>query len=127
MHAPCAPRTTAPTRRVHLELFARGFVVIVPAGIGVRTPSCRAGAWTSDPTGIVHFDRPATLGDLFRIWGEPFGRLRLLSFHGGVSLFRNGVRVRGDPGSLSLRNGDELVLEVGGYVPPHRSYRFPPH
>jgi hypothetical protein len=26
-----------------------------------------------------------------------------------------------------LRDGDELVLEVGGYVPPHRSYRFPRH
>jgi hypothetical protein len=24
-----------------------------------------------------------------------------------------------------LRDGDEVVLEAGGYVPPHRSYRFP--
>ena len=49
-----------------------------------------------------------------------------MSFHGTVSLFRNGLPVRGDPRRLALRDGDELVLEVGGFVPPHRSYRFPP-
>jgi hypothetical protein len=44
-----------------------------------------------------------------------------------VRVYRNGVRVRSDPRRVVLRDGDELVLEVGGYVPPHRSYRFPHH
>jgi hypothetical protein len=44
-----------------------------------------------------------------------------------VHLYRNGVLRRGDPRSLVLHTGDELVLEIRGYVPPHRSYRFPPH
>lgn len=126
MHAPCA-RGTAPAARVHLELFARGFVVIVPARIGLRSTTCRAHVWTSDPTGIVHFDRPETLGDLFAVWGEPLTPVRLLSFHGSVSLYRNGVLVGGDPRSLPLRDGDELVLEVGRHIAPHRSYRFPAH
>jgi hypothetical protein len=111
---------------VHLELFGRGFAVVIPARIGVRGASCRADLWTSDPTGVVRFDGAATLGDLFRIWGRPLTPARLLSFHGRVSLFRNGIRVRGDPGSLRLRDGDEIVLESGRFVPPHRSYRFPP-
>jgi hypothetical protein len=50
--------------------------------------------------------------------------LRLVSFHGRVRLYRNGARVPGDPWRLVLRDRDELVLEVGAYVPPHRRYRF---
>ena len=125
MHAPCAHRGS-PVARVHVELFANGFAIIIPARVGVRSASCRAHEWTTTPTGVVDFDAPATLGDLFTVWGEPLGRRRLLSFHGAVSLFRNGVRVRGDPRSVALRDGDELVLETGPYIPPHRSYLFPP-
>ena len=87
--------------------------------------ACRAHVWTADPTGVVHFDRLATLGDLFSIWGEPLGPDRLLSFHGAVRVYRRGVRVRGDPRDVRLRDLDELVLETGPYVPPHRGYRFP--
>ena len=110
---------------MHLELFANGFAIAIPARIGVRGARCRAHEWTSEPTGVVRFDRPATIGDLFGVWGMPLGRRRLLGFHGGVSLFRNGLRVRGDPRALRLRDGDEVVLETGPFVPPHRSFRFP--
>jgi hypothetical protein len=37
----------------------------------------------------------------------------------------NGLRRTVDPRQLRLRDGDEIVLEVGPMVPPHRSYRFP--
>jgi hypothetical protein len=126
MHAPCAV-PGAPVRRVHLELFANGFAIVIPARVGMRSAHCRAHAWTDTPTGVVQFDRPARLADLFTVWGMPLGRQRLLSFHGAVSLFRNGLRVRGDPGAVPLRDGDELVLETGPFIPPHRSYLFPPH
>jgi hypothetical protein len=112
-------------KRVHLELFGRGFAVVIPARIGVRGSSCRARTWTTDPTGVVRFDRSSTLGDLFAVWGMPLTRSRLLSFHGDVRGYRNGVRVRGDPRAIPLRDLDELVLEIGPYVSPHRSYRFP--
>lgn len=125
MHAPCAV-AGAPVRRMHLELFANGFAIVIPARIGVRGAQCRAHEWTDTPTGVVRFDRRARLGDLFAVWGMALGPRRLLSFHGAVSLFRNGVRMRGDPRSVSLRDGDELVLETGAFVPPHRSFLFPP-
>jgi hypothetical protein len=122
--------------RIHLELFARRRVVIVPAGIGLRgarsrlgrvvSASCRARAWTLDPSGVVRYLARATLGDVFAVWGEPLGPSRLVSFRGPVSVWVNGVRRRGDPARLRLRSRDEIVLEVGGYVPPHRSFSFPP-
>jgi hypothetical protein len=101
---------------VHLELFANGRVIIVPA---------RIGCWTSDPTGVVHFRPQSTLGAFFRAWRQRLAPTRLLSFDGVVRLYRNGRRVLGDPRGVALRDGDELVLEVGPYIPPHRSYLFP--
>jgi hypothetical protein len=136
IHAPCAAGSLTGAARVHVELFASRRVVIVPAAIGLRgarvglgrvtSARCRAQLWTTDPSGVVSFAGRARLGDLFTVWGEPLGRTRLASFHGAVSLFRNGIRTRGDPRLLALRDGDELVLEIGGFVPPHGSYRFPP-
>ena len=134
-HGRCAPGSLTGGRRVHLELFANRRVVIVPAAIGLRDPQfsngralsarCHAALWTGDPSGVVHYARPATLERFFRVWGEPLASLRLLSFRGVVRVYRNGVRVDGDPRRVLLRDRDELVLEVGGYVPPHRAYRFP--
>jgi hypothetical protein len=137
VHGPCVPGALRDAARVHVELFANKRVVIVPAAIGLGRPRfrfgrvvgarCRARLWTTDPSGVVSFVGPARLGELFFVWGQALGPARLVSFHGSVSFFRNGVRLRGDPRSVVLRDRDELVLEVGGYVPPHRSYRFPPH
>jgi len=127
MHAPCAGSVGLTGRRVHLELFANNRVIIIPPRVGVRSERCRASLWTVDPTGIVHFDRPARLGGLFSVWGRRLTPGRLLSFRGRVRLYVNGVRRRGDPRTLELRDGDEVVLEVGPFIPPHRSYLFPPH
>ncbi|HVP75436.1 MAG TPA: hypothetical protein VMS63_05385 [Gaiellaceae bacterium] len=136
VHGPCVPGPLRGAARVHVELFANRRVVIVPAAIGLRDARfdlgrvagahCRARLWTTDPSGVVSFTGRQRLGDLFEVWGLPIGRMRLASFHGAVSLFRNGLPVRGDPRGLALRDGDEVVLEIGGFVPPHRSYRFPP-
>jgi hypothetical protein len=126
--------------RVHLELFARRLVLLVPAGIGVAPPVERDGAYvlggrclyplrTLDPTGVVEVasPRPLRLGDLFRLWGQPLGQRRLAGFRSGRALlaFVNGMRFHGDPRAIPLRRHDEIVLEIGGYVPPHTSYLFP--
>jgi hypothetical protein len=140
-HGACAPVRQAASLerapRVHLELFARGRVVIIPAAIGLRgarltlgqvvRARCRTHVWTTAPTGVVSFDqRGATLAGLFTVWGRELRPARLLGFRGVVRLYVNGVRRKIDPRRLRLRDGAEIVLEVGPYVPPHRSYRFPP-
>jgi len=127
MHGACAGALGAPGPRVHLELFANRRVIIVPPRVGVRSARCRARLWTTEPTGVVNFDHPARLGHLFGVWGRELTTRRLLSFRGAVRLYVNGIRRLGDPRTLLLRDRDEIVLEVGPFIPPHRSYLFPPH
>jgi len=38
----------------------------------------------------------------------------------------SGRPVTGDPADIPLRDGAQIVLESGGYIPPHPSFRFPP-
>lgn len=111
---------------VHVELFARRRVVIVPPGIGVGPHGCAYPLRTASPTGVVHVSRRGlTLGDLFRVWGRRLGRSSLLSFRGRVSTFVDGRRRLGEPGAVPLTKHLQIVLEVGGYVAPHPSYLFP--
>jgi hypothetical protein len=85
-----------------------------------------------DPTGLVLIRLGAhpMLADLFRAWGEPLSTRRLASFSasagGRVVVFVNGRRWQGAQGRVPLARHAEIVLEVGPYVPPHRSYTFPP-
>jgi hypothetical protein len=137
----CLP---APGRRygVHLELFAANRVVLLAPGIGVRRPwrsvggritraACYGSLVTLDPTGVV-FVRPGlrlTVGDVFAAWGRPLGAHRLLSFRsgGGVRAYVDGRRwTRTPPAEIPLTRHAEIVLELGPYVPPHRSFAFPP-
>ena len=129
-------------RRVgaHLELFARGLVVLVPAGIGIVPPrhtdgsrasgGCSYPARTREPTGVIELvpGVPATLGEFFSVWGQPLGPRRLVGFRTvGVERVRawvDGRAWRSDPRSIPLLRHREIVLELGRFVPPHASYRF---
>jgi hypothetical protein len=139
----CAPLASLPRAYgAHLELFARGRVVIVPAGIGVAPPQRRRGAYvlggacaypirTIDPTGVIQISLPQragtpTLSDLSAIWGQPLTRARLAGFRGHVRAFVNGRPWSRAPGAIPLARHAEIVLEVGVRIPPHPTYRFPP-
>jgi hypothetical protein len=127
---------------VHVELFARGLVVIVPAGIGVARPFERRGAYvvprgcsyalrTVEPTGVIEVGaRGLRLGDLFRVWGQPLTPTRLAGFRTTAARpvrgYVAGRRWRGDLRAIPLRYHGQIVLELGPYVPPHRTYRFRP-
>jgi hypothetical protein len=91
---------------------------------GSSRARCRAAARTLDPSGVVDFDGDLTLGDVFETWGEPLGRRRLLSFKGPVEVFLDGERVA--TAAVPLTDGAQVVVEIGGYVPPYRSFQFPP-
>jgi hypothetical protein len=115
---------------VHLELFAARRVVLIPPGIGIAPPRRRAGAYVSggrcsyplrtrEPTGVIEVDqagRTKELGQFFAVWGQPLrGRA-----------YVNGRPWRRDPRAIPLARHAQIVLEAGGYVRPHASYRFPP-
>jgi len=123
----------------HVELFAAGLVVPVPAGIGIAPPLRRRGAYvrggrcsypvrTSEPTGLLELRRGArlALGDLFAVWGQPLAHGRLGGFRAPVHAYLDGRRWRADPRTMPLTRGAVVVLEVGRFVPPHATYRFPP-
>jgi hypothetical protein len=136
-------RDARPRYGVHLELFANRRVVIIPAGVGIAPPRKEVGAYvvegrceypaiTVEPTGVIQVDRTAslTLGDFFAIWGQPLSRRRLAGFTAQagtrVRAFVGGEEWRGDLGGIALRRHAQIVLEVGGFVAPHRRYGFPP-
>jgi hypothetical protein len=125
---------------VHLELFAADRVVLLAPGIGVRRPwrsvggrithaRCYGSPATIDPTGVVLI-RPGsrvTVGDLFGAWGRPLGPRRMLAFRspGRVRAYVDGRRwTRTAPAAIPLTRHAEIVLELGPYVPPHRSFTF---
>jgi hypothetical protein len=125
--------------RAHIEVFANRRVVIVPAGIGVAPPLVRERGFvkpgrcsyplrTVEPTGVVEFDRRLrpTVGELFSLWGQPLSARRLLSFSGRVRAYVAGNPWRGSPRAIPLRRHSQIVLQVGGYIPPHRTYLFGP-
>lgn len=135
-------RPGAPVDLVHVEIFVHGRVLLLPPGIGVAPPVSRDGARvlsgrclyalrTLDPTGVVEVERGtrATLGDLFAVWGAPLSATRLLGFatpaDDPVRVYLGGRRVQGDPRRLPLEPRDEIVIELGSFVPPHRAYHFP--
>jgi hypothetical protein len=136
---PCEPRL-GPRAAAHIEVFGENKVVLLATGIGTQGPRrtvagriirarCFGKLVTLDPTGTVYF-RPnsgATVGDLFTAWGQPLSATRIASFTGSsVSVYVNGRRRRGAAQSVPLRAGDEIVLEVGPHVPPHKHFTFPP-
>ena len=134
--------TRSRTRRygVHIEVFAHRNVVIVPAGIGVARPfatrfsavvprGCSYAARTLVPTGVVEVrtGSAVTLGDLFSIWGQPLGTHRLVGVRSKrpVLAFVGGRRWLGDSREIPLARHAQIVLEIGGYVPPHTRFLFP--
>ncbi len=130
-----------PAFAAHVEVFARGRVVIVPPGVGVAPPRVASGAvveggrcryplWTLDPTGVVRVARHSrvlVLGDLFRIWDQPLGRHRLAGFRARrpVRAYVDGRRWLGDVRRIPLTAHAQIVVQLGSWVPPHPAYRFP--
>jgi hypothetical protein len=119
-------RADAPRQLAHVELFAERLVLLVPKGIGVGR-GCTYAVRTREPTGVVEYVPAArpTLGDLFDVWGQPLSARGFAGFRGSVSAWVGGRRRRGDPRTIPLRRHAEIVLEVGGYVAPHRFFLFP--
>ncbi len=134
-------RTEPVRERAHVELYANRRVLLLPPGIGMAPPlrrhgpdvltaRCSYAIRTTDPTGVVEYlpsARP-TLADLFAVWGQPLSARRVAGFRTrrgeAVSAWVGGRRWHGDVSGIPLTRNAEIVLELGGYVPPHRSFVY---
>jgi hypothetical protein len=124
----------------HVELFAHGRGIVVPAGLGVAGPHRTDGAYvrggrcsyplrTLEPTGLVELapGRRLTLGHVFALLGQRLTPARLGDHRGAVRVWRNGRLWHGEPGAVPLRRHDQVVVAAGTQrVPVHAAYRFPP-
>jgi hypothetical protein len=116
--------------RAHLDVFADGVHVAVPAGIGIL-PTCRYWLHTADGSGVVRIASPVvrsfTLGELFDIWGAPLTSRRVLGFRAPrgerVRTFVGGREVSGDPRDVDLIDRRQIALVVGR-PPSHVPGRF---
>ena len=116
---------------MHLEVFARGHVVAVPAGLGVTPPrrlmgqhvvggGCRYPIYSLEPTGLIHVARRGlTLGDLFAVWGHALSAIRVASFRSTkpVRVYVDGHPFHGPPGDVPLRPGSEVVVRLDPTIP----------
>jgi hypothetical protein len=120
-------RDTMKRESAHVELFANKLVLLLPKGIGVGR-NCSYAVRTTQPTGVVEFVPAAkpTLGDLFDVWGQRLSARGFAGFRGAVSAWVGGRRWHGDVRTIPLRRHAEIVVEVGGYIPPHTFFLFPP-
>jgi hypothetical protein len=113
----------------HVEVFVNRRVVIIPSGIG-RGSRCDYPIRTRSPIGVLDVARGRTLtiADLFRLWGQALTGHRIASFHSRlpVRAYVAGKLVRGDAGAVRLTPSSQIVVELGAYVPPHRTFLFPP-
>jgi hypothetical protein len=67
-----------------------------------------------------------TLAQLFALWGQALTPRRVAGFRGPVHAFVGGRPWHRAPGAIPLPPHAEIVLEVGGYLPPHPRYDFEP-
>jgi hypothetical protein len=125
---------------VHLDVFADGRKVEVPAGIGFVVRNGKATGitvlHTHDTSGIVHVEsakpKPFTLGQAFTEWGVALsatqvGGLQADATH-ELQVYVNGRRFTGDPATIRLKPHQEIALSYGaaGATPKvPKSYRFP--
>lgn len=101
----------------HLRIVSEGVDVTIPAQIGI-TSACERVLHTHDASGTIHvepnFYAPYTLGDFFRVWGEPLSPDHVMGFVRDAD-HEIVMRVNGTPsdafGNLVLQDKQEIVIE----------------
>lgn len=106
----------------HLDLYANGDRVTVPAQIGIDAGGgFISDLHTHDATGIMHVESPTqrtfTLGQFFAVWGVPLSAscVGSLCKTGDKQLrtWVNGAPVTADPTRIVLDEHQEIVLAYG--------------
>jgi hypothetical protein len=83
--------------------------------------------WTTQAGGVLHAERTGLrLSDFFAGWGRELASDRLLGFRGRFTCSSTAGFSAVLPGDVVLRDHDQIVMQVGGYLPPHATFVFPP-
>ena len=102
----------------HLDLYVDGKHVPIPALIGINVKQrYLSPIHTHDFSGIVHVESPTkrtfTLGEFWDVYGVRFDDRCVGGECGGVEVYVNGRRFRGNPRAIVLRSHQELAVVVG--------------
>ncbi len=116
-------------QHVELEIYHNGVPVEIPTNIGIDPQlwsdhsldeyadmEAMSPIHTHDGTGLIHLEmskwHPFELGDLFKVWGQPFSSTQVLSYSGPVTM-----TVNGEPNEefedLLLQDGQFIVIRAG--------------
>lgn len=67
----------------HLSIIINGQEQAIPQGVGIL-PTCFRPLHTHDATGVIHIESPVkrdfTLGEFFKVWGQPFDKNHILGY-----------------------------------------------
>jgi hypothetical protein len=123
---------------VHADLvvYTDGKKQTVPQNVGIDSDKqFLASLHTHDDQGVIHMEAvqpyPFKLGQFFSIWGVPFTKTQLGSYHVGQGLvlqtWVNGKQVPDGP-SYVMKPHDRIVVGFGkpGSFPTKNNFKFPP-
>jgi hypothetical protein len=110
----------------HLVIFDHGHEVAIPPNVG-QPAGKRCIYWlhTHTPDGIIHIeaplDRSFTLGDFFKVWGQPLSRSKastaVAAKGGSLKVWVDGKPYTGDPNKIALNAHTDVVIEGGPPFP----------
>jgi len=133
----------------HVTVFVDGKPRAIPAGVGVDPPvgpdnyraspigpqfgetpgQCLAWVSTRYADGLIHVEsseqRSFTLGDFFKVWGQPLGTNELGPEQGRVTAIVNRKAWTGDPADIPLDAHTQIQLMVGKPLVAPQTIRFP--
>jgi hypothetical protein len=132
----CQPaRQLAYQLYAHLTIYVDGHERAVPGGIGMFLPKaaqssdgsyftasdCYYWLHTSTQDGMILAESPVrrqfTLGQLFKVWGQPLSSRLLATTRGAVTAIVDGHRWHGSPRAIPLREHSSIQLAVGNPIP----------
>ena len=122
-------------QRIHIHqrllIVDRGKSVAIPANVG-QPAQVRCIYWlhTHTPDGIIHIeapkDRSFTLGDFFRVWGQPLSRTVAATARARkgqtLKVWVNGKAYTGDPAKIALTAHEDIVIEAGPPYPKPKPF-----
>ena len=106
----------------HLVIVDHGKTVDIPARIGIPAGKrCLYWLHTHTPDGMLHIeaplDRTFTLGDFFKVWGQPLSKASAASARTGrhekMKVWVNGKAYTKDPSKIPLVAHADIVIQVG--------------